>query len=161
MIISAFPGTGKTHFFRRIKDIVGISYVSDSDSSLYSWLSPGVRHPNFPSNYIHAIQEHNIPGKITLVSSHKEVRDALIERDMKFVLVYPDKSLREEYILRYEQRGSPEAFIKLINLKWNEWINELDAVDSPLVEKVVLNSGQYISDVIADPIPMCDRHYDS
>ena len=43
-ILSAFPGTGKTYLFNHPP--VG-KVILDSDSSLFSWLRPGVRDPKF------------------------------------------------------------------------------------------------------------------
>ena len=45
---------------------------------------------------------------------------------------------------RYEQRGSPQAFIDLIDKNWDIWINELD--DITLVQKIILGPNQYLSD---------------
>ena len=87
-VYSAFPGVGKTTYFNKTK-----LYVLDSDSSKFD-------KKKFPDNYIQHI-ERNIQDpnvdKI-LVSSHKDVRDALVARGINFVLVYPDRSLKDEYI---------------------------------------------------------------
>ena len=113
-IISAFPGTGKSHIFKS-----GKYDCLDSDSSEFSWVydddGSKRRNPDFPANYIAHIKE-NI-GKVDLifVSTHKEVRDALLENCLFFYLVYPKEQAREEYLQRYRGRNSPEAFIKLLD----------------------------------------------
>jgi len=109
LVISGFPGIGKSHFFRKNKDKV----VLDSDSSKFSWIEKGIRHPDFPNNYIKYIKENLAyinplgVGKadIILVSSHKNVRDALVENDIPFTLVYPSRDIKEEYLQRYKDRG--------------------------------------------------------
>lgn len=126
-IISAFPGCGKSHFFRENKET-----TLDSDSSLFSWTyhedGSKERNPEFPNNYIQHIKENIGKYEFILVSSHKEVRDALLDNCLFFYLVYPerfcDKS-KDVYIQRYKERGSPESFIGLVEENWDDWIKEL------------------------------------
>ena len=91
-IISAFPGTGKTF----VTDS-NIYYACDSDSSQFSWDENGNRNPDFPKNYIHHIKEQNKHYDFVFVSSHKEVREALIQAGMEFICVFPDKSSKDVY----------------------------------------------------------------
>lgn len=81
-----------------------------------------------------------------MVSSHKEVREALVENGIDFTLVYPEPSIKEEYIQRYIDRGSPESFVNLLTNNWNNWISELEEQRS--CDKITLKKGQYLSDVI-------------
>lgn len=142
MIISAFPGTGKSYYCRNYPhgshQGPGISWSTppealDSDSSSYSWIQipdgERVRNPQFPHNYIQHIREAHEAGKLVFVSSHKEVRDALVAEGLPFLVIYPHKSLKGEYLKRFEERGSPQGFIDLLDQKWNEWIDELDEFD--------------------------------
>lgn len=134
MIISAFPGTGKSHFFRTSN-----LKVLDSDSSKFD-------KKEFPANYIKHIKENSGKADVIMVSSHKIVRDALVENDIDFVLVYPQKDLKEEYIERYKERGSPDGFIKLLNENWDQWIDEMDQQTGCF--KYVLSEGEFLSDII-------------
>lgn len=114
LVIAGFPGVGKSSLYNSKKYV-----VSDSDSSHFP-------KDDFPNNYIKHIKslidknEHDY----ILVSSHKEVIEALIESGIVFVLVYPDKSLKEHYLERYRERGSDDNFINLLNDKWSEWIDD-------------------------------------
>lgn len=81
-----------------------------------------------------------------MISSHKEVRDALVENGLYFKLVYPDISLKEEYIKRYEERGNVDNFIKLLDNNWESWITELQTQVG--CEHKVLKTGQFLSDII-------------
>ncbi len=134
-VISAFPGCGKSHFFRENKDKI----VLDSDSSKFD-------KSQFPSNYIEHIKENIGKADIIMVSSHKEVRDALVENEIPFTLVYPDISIKEEYIGRYVDRGNSEAFVNLLLKNWELWIGELD--NQVGCEKIKLSRGEYLSDVL-------------
>lgn len=147
-IISGFPGIGKTYFQQKNKD-----KVLDSDSSSYSWTvnqetGEKQRNPDFPENYINFIKSTMLTNQYNfiLVSSHKEVRKALVEGNIDFTLVYPAIQCKEEYIVRFQKRGSPKAFTDLISKNWDIWLKELrgQAVNF----RYVLSSGQYLSDVI-------------
>ena len=114
-IISAFPGVGKTYYHERNKEI-----SIDSDSSHFSWVKDGdgnntkERNPEFPNNYISHIKENIGNYKYIFVSSHEEVRNALKENGIKYYMIYPAKSKKQEFVERYIQRGSPEEFVNLI-----------------------------------------------
>jgi len=111
-IIAAFPGTGKTYYHNR-----NLLVTLDSDSSKFD-------KKNFPDNYIRHIKENIGKYEIIFVSSHKEVREALQNNCLFFYLVYPDKSRKKEYLEKYKDRGSPEAFIKLLDNNWEIWLDE-------------------------------------
>ena len=144
VIVSGFPGVGKTTFI----DNPGELTLMDSDSSNFSWSNKeaGQRHPDWPQNYINHIRESSSKADIILVSTHKEVRDALVSAGIEFVLVYPSLEMKEEYIRRYLDRGSDGKFIRLLEANYETWIEELMA--QPICRHVVLQPGQYLSDVM-------------
>ncbi len=152
MIVSAFPGTGKSHYFRK-HEHTGL--VLDSDSSEFSWVEKdGKRDRNlyFPANYMSHIAKNATrlgAEGIILVSSHEEVRTALVDNGHDFTLVYPKRELIDEYVQRFRNRGNPEEFVKLIISKWDEWIDQLVAQEG--ATHIELETGQYISDVIMAP----------
>lgn len=144
-VISAFPATGKSYFTRNTsKDVL------DSDSSNYSWtyLENGekIRNKDFPNNYIQHIKENIGKVDIIFVSSHKEVREALVENNIHFTLIRPNVFLKDEYLKRFSERGNDEKFIKFIDDNWFEFVKELANQNN--CEKIVLHKGQYISDEI-------------
>lgn len=130
-IISAFPGTGKSYYHSKHPDI-----TLDSDSSNFSWIKDenGVntaeRNPDFPQNYINHIKENIGKYKYIFVSSHKQVRDALLDNCIFFYLVYPDERRKEEFLERYRNRGNDEKFIQLISDNWEKWIREMYWIDN-------------------------------
>lgn len=139
-IISAFPGTGKSYFHQNT-DL----NVLDSDSSKYSWIKEEVRNPDFPNNYMAHIKENMGSVDMILVSSHAVVRDALVNEGLEYTLVFPERSLKSEYVERFKQRRSPEAFVDLLSKNWDAWISELE--EQPGCTKVKLKQGQYLSDI--------------
>jgi len=123
-IISAFPGTGKSYYHKNHHET-----TLDSDSSLFSWTTEfglKVRHPDFPANYIQHIKENIGKYEFIFVSSHKEVRDALLDSCIFFYLVYPDECRKEDFLKRFRDRGSPESFVSLLSDNWEKWIKECD-----------------------------------
>lgn len=155
-IISAFPGTGKTYYHKNHPET-----TLDSDSSQFSWWYDDkgnkvldedgnqIRNPYFPSNYIKHIISNIGKYEYIFVSSHKEVRDALVANCLLFYLVYPDYDDKKIYIERYKQRGSSDDFINLVTSNWEDWIDELenqeDCINIPLLpNKTITDTLPYI-----------------
>lgn len=120
-VICGFPGVGKTYYHNLHPD-----RVLDSDSSKFSWLSPGVRNPEFPGNYIKHIQSHLNEDVDICVSSHAAVRDALRNAGIEFIIVMPPKEDKEKFLERYRSRHNDNAFITLLNEHWEEWLGQLE-----------------------------------
>lgn len=150
MIVSAFAGVGKTTLAQEYKDD-----VIDLESGNFKWLnnentesSKGtnrVQNPRYPINYLEAIKSANSKYKVVLVSQHEILRKCLDAVKLDYVLIYPDKSLKDEYIERYRARGNNDGFINLVSNKWDSWIHNLDNINNH--NKIVLQSGQFLSDI--------------
>ncbi len=146
-IISGFPGVGKTEFFKN-QEGHGKTCL-DSDSSNFSWVkdengnNTTEKNPNFPNNYIEYIKDNIGKVDIIFVSSHEAVRKALEEANLKYVLVYPELSAKEEYIRRYKERGNSETFISFISGNWDNFINDMKNETFPF--KMELEGWQYLS----------------
>lgn len=148
-LISAFPGTGKTYYCLQNSMV----YLTDG-SKIYDWTKNSVLdsdsslfdRQDFPQNYIDYIIGRMGKVETILISTHKEVRQALVENNIKFTLVYPEVSLRQEYVKRFFKRGSPEVFINLIERNWEEWIRQLQAQVG--CSHIILGKGEYLSDKI-------------
>lgn len=144
-IISAFPACGKTYFAEKNKkDSI------DIDSSLFHWIfkedNLKTRNPNFPQNYINHIKEQLEKYRFIFISSHHEVRRALKENNLQYTLIYPDKSLRETWIERFQKRGNDNQFICFMKDNWDSFIFEIEEEEFP--KKIKLKENQYISDVL-------------
>jgi len=137
-IISAFPGTGKTHFYESYRENPDFT-VMDSDSSHFP-------KDEWPNNYIEHIKDHLFQADMILVSSHEEVRNELEKRGLLHFVVYPDRDLKKEYMERYFMRDSSEAFMDMMNEKWDEFIISME--NQANCNHVILKSGEYLSDRI-------------
>lgn len=136
IIISAFPGTGKT-YSHKLRP--GISL--DSDSSNFSWVYENgekKRNPNFPANYIQHIKKNIGKYHYIFVSSHDIVRDALIKNKIKYYLLFPEINRKSEFIEKYKTRGNDQQFIQLLDKNWNSWINDMVNIDNNYVKKYEL-----------------------
>jgi len=148
-IISAFPGTGKSTYHSKHRDT-----TLDSDSSGFSWLEVGggpsgmerVRHPDFPSNYLRHISSQYALGRYAyiFVSSHKEVRDALLSAGLFFYVFVPRVSMKDEYIARYRQRGNDESFIEKVSTHWESWLSDFQ--EAPLGCKYIVMSSSTLEE---------------
>lgn len=142
LLCAAFPGTGKSYYCSNgnWSQYVPDGWCCDSDSSQFD-------KSNFPQNYIEHIKQR-IADKYAriFISSHKEVREALVENGLKFTLIYPDKSLKQEYVNRYKEQGNSDQFITLLEKNWDNWIDE--CISQKGCAHIVLSSGQYVANVV-------------
>ena len=136
IVVSGFPGIGKTYVFEH--NTTGMN-ILDSDSSKFD-------KAFFPANYIEHIKSNIGKVDIIFVSSHDVVRDALVAEGISFVLIHPDVSIKDEYIQRYIQRGSMSTFVELLDKNWDTWVGQLDKQTGCM--RIPLQSGQYLSDFI-------------
>lgn len=156
-VISGFPGVGKSSMPKQI-ELKGKTYeVVDLESTPYSWMLDDEgdrdRNPEFPFNYTDAIKEHVKQGHLVLVSSHQEVRDALLNEEIPHMVVYPALTLKREYMQRYKNRGNDEAFLKLVAGQWYNWIEELEnegEVELPVdvLYVKIISPDMYLQDII-------------
>lgn len=151
-IISAFPGIGKTTLVQTNKNYV------DLESSDYKWIdidktlsieerkgTAKTINPYFPENYIKKIIELTDTGFNVLISSHKEVREALQAQGIEYTIILPSLDMKEEMISRYLSRGNQESFVNLLKTNYEKFVGDL-SIDPN--EKIILKSGQYLSDLV-------------
>jgi hypothetical protein len=140
LLVAGFPGTGKTSYCYRDADYMPQGFATDSDSSKFD-------KANFPQNYIEHIKQKILEGYARVfISSHKDVRDALVLHNLPFVLIYPSKELKQEYIERYKQRGNNEKFIQLVSDNWENWIDDCKVQTGCF--HIELKSGQFVANVV-------------
>jgi hypothetical protein len=137
VLCAAFPGTGKSTMYRRYAGSEKI--ILDSDSSKFD-------KDQFPENYLQHIKDNIGKVDVICISSHKEVRDALVANNLPFTLIYPDKSTKDEYISRYTDRGNSSQFIELVEKNWGLWIDECEQQKG--CKHIVLPSMIFVDDVL-------------
>ena len=132
MIISGFPGTGKSTVMNIFKGVVDL----ESTPFKKNW-----------QIYADVAEHMHKQGYTVMVSSHKEMRDELLSRGVDFISVIPKKENKDLYIERYRERGNTEEFIKLLDENFNYWIDEI--LEDERLVVCELNGDEFISDLIA------------
>lgn len=152
-IICAFPATGKTWLCKN-QAALGIS-VLDLDSSYFRWKYSDqsisqIENPEFPRNYIDCIKANLSKYDYILVSTHSEVRQALRNANLEFILIYPLMDLKEEWIGRCYLRNDPPEFLHMLADNWQSWIRELDMETKSMNSENwhVLSHGMYLLDAL-------------
>ena len=140
-IISGFPGIGKS----TIKPLNGIKILDLDGEEFAKYCDYGCNYDYYMNELLRQKYESEEYDYI-LVSSHKEIRDGMKAINLPYTVVVPDPKLKDEYIKRYYERGSSLDFIKKLSHNWEEWISEIILNEENVV---VLDEGQFLSDVIA------------
>lgn len=134
LIIAGFPGIGKSFLKKEYGEL-----VSDSDSSKFP-------KDEFPKNYIKHINSLIGKKSIILVSTHKEVLKGLEDAKISYILAYPREDLKNEYLRRYEERGSPAHFIELLDTNWTQF--HADLKEAKPIFRMILSYDEYLKDKI-------------
>jgi hypothetical protein len=153
-VISGFPGVGKTEYKNSQFDKGNM--VLDSDSSYFSWFEDvdgnKERNPDFPNNYMRYIDHYIGTADVILVSSHQNVRDALVEKGIFFYLVYPEITNKDEYIQRYVDRGSDETFVNMLDQQWETFVNACETQVG--CSRHELEPNEFLSDITPELIEL-------
>lgn len=156
IIICGFPGVGKTSAEQRCRQAIdcessGFHYIFDP-TEVNAKNPAGVlkENPNWVKEYVDKLVElaTDVRYHYVLASTHQEVRDELNARFIPYVVVVPDRSLKDEYLVRYVKRGDSAEFIMGIYEYWEDWLKAID-IEAPAV--IHLKSGEYLADIL--PIP--------
>lgn len=97
------------------------------------------RNIEYPQNYIQAIQDSK--AKVVLVNCEIP----LLEKLENVVLYYPDLSLKQEYLERYQKRGDNSSFLHMIEQDYDGMIHSLGQLPYP--KFVAHENKKYLSDI--------------
>ena len=146
-VVSAFPACGKSYCYNNYQDKFS---MLDSDSSEFSWVKDSEgnntkeRNPSFPDNYIKHIKDNIGNVDVIFVSSHENVRKALKGNNIKTIIVYPSKDLKEEWIRRFKERGNNGGFINFISNNWDNFIDDIETEDNGFLKERLNSKDSYI-----------------
>ena len=144
IIISAFPGSGKTTFAKEFK-----GRVLDLESSDFKWKGDTdvdkVLNQDFPRNYIDTIIDavkSEKYGAIIVSNEFLNFEESKELSDMveNIIAIYPlnDKEtgdsmdeyyndkIKNEFLNRYKTMGKPDSFIKFISDNWDKLISDME-----------------------------------
>lgn len=174
-IFAGFVGIGKT----RLAEKYSRTFV-DLDSSDYKWnyskrlqnkhkeqrkgkhLFGKNLNTDYVSNYIDAILTKTKEGQNVLISCqsfcerHMSMLKKQVGDNVKIILIYPKKELKESYTRRLYARGNTKRFIRGIK---NNWEHDIDLCikNNAVDNHIVLNENQFLEDAIEQNFPVL-RH---
>lgn len=144
IIISAFPGSGKTTFAKKFK-----GRVLDLESSDFKWKGDTdvnkVLNQDFPRNYIDTIIDAVKSEKYGAIIVYNEFLNFEESKELSdmvenIIAIYPlnDKEtgdsrdeyyndeIKNEFLNRYKTMGKPDSFIKFISDNWDKLISDME-----------------------------------
>jgi broad-specificity NMP kinase len=101
MIIIGFPGIGKSSVTRAYEGDANTTGYIDLESSNF------VKDDNWVKEYCDLALDLDLQGYNVFVSSHKNVREYLVEKQDIFpyiMVIFPSKEIRTEWLNRLESR---------------------------------------------------------
>lgn len=116
MIISGLFCVGKTEFSKQSCNVI------DLDSSIYY----DRKVPNGLARYVDMAVEFLNAGNTVLISSHKEVREEMIRRNINYVFVTFENRMFGDVIRRSENRQPHALKTSLIRKEWRKVIKPLE-----------------------------------
>lgn len=104
MIIVGYQGIGKSTLAKKSKKYI------DLESSIF--FHEGARPDDWYIYYCKVAENLSSQGYIVFVSSHKQVRDYLLDSGEHIIIICPSLSLKDEWIMKLEQRYNNTLLIK-------------------------------------------------
>ena len=148
MIIAASAGCGKTTLSQKYPDL-----VADIESSAYKYLLGNMTreeieaakhterkdNPEFPQNYISAINNASKTHKIVCVCLNRIILLEYNRYGISYILCYPDHEAVVEYRQRFIDRGNNDSFINDVMGTYDYYINQWKAMPG---EHIVFHKGE-------------------
>ena len=135
IIISGFSNIGKSS----LKNFKDINYI-DFDTHFFR------KEEGWEKMYVECLLALSSKYDYVFITTHGVMLEELNKRGIEYYLVYPKRELKEEYRERAISRNSSEEFVNGFFSRWDEHIS--DCEKNTFAKKIVLESGEYLSDVI-------------
>lgn len=152
MIIWAFPGMGKSYAALNNSesifdcDATRFKYDVNPDTNLHgSLLNDCSRKNQYPENYISYVNKVDNLYNYVLINCEPNIFSNF--SDMR--VVYPDVSLKAEYLQRYRDRGDNDTFISYMDECFEEMVNYFDSLSCKFKIKVK-DSNKYLVDIMEE-----------
>lgn len=165
MIYAAYAGTGKSYFCQEHPEAIDLicmpfKYTNFSDVSEQIKADRKEEQIKADQNlelrtfwelyYYWAVKYllYYCPEQPIVIPTVGLILDFLEADHIPYTIVYPEKDLKDEYERRYRDRGNTEGFLDVFIGQWDDWIKSLEKRNTPFVKHIVLQRGQYLSDVV-------------
>ena len=156
IVISAFPGLGKTTVGKKYKNICDLA------TSKYRYDFSNVKQDDFeklkenidnkinvewPNNYINVLKKSIIDFDIVLVPVNLDVRKLLEENQIEYILVIPNKNkkFRDRLIKTFEERGNNKNLINNVLEYFDNWSRDPKDYNCKLE---IINDDEYLEDFL-------------
>lgn len=116
ILVSAFPGLGKTYLYQQYKDKLKIL---DLNTGRFEG-------EDFPGNYIAEVEKRLNDYDLILLSSDRNVRYALNDAGLDFDLFYPSKDRKNELVEIYVTNRKSRDFIMNLDHNFYDLIDEIE-----------------------------------
>ena len=146
-IFFTFPGIGAKYFEKNNLKKVIIGYANPPSDAGYTYC-------NYPDCWISRIKEMLYYNNVDYIYApiHTSLREAIKEDkeldDVEKWIIYPDRTLKLEYIERYRERGDDQAYVTHMAEIWDEAIESIENEDKSKFNLYKLRSGETMSDFI-------------
>lgn len=166
MIISAFPGCGKTYLYKNQSKLtfkyLGRNKVftfSDSDSSQYK------KNNSWEKRYVDEILTKIGTVDFIFISQHESVLKELYDRKIPFIVVAPDNSewisdskrqlIKQQWFGRFILRKNEhiiniEDWLNSLKENYDKWTSIEHITKYNPVSFFLLDESQYLTNIIAD-----------
>ena len=138
IVISGFPGIGKTEAAKRIPDCLDLESRHFDKDDL-----------NWVSAYVDGIENGLVKYegcyRYIFISSHREVRQEMKKRRIPYIVVVPYVDDKEDYLKRYLRRGNDMDFIDNIAFNWYQWLDEINENETRVIHLLTV---EYLSDIL-------------
>ena len=157
IVVSAFPGCGKTYAFEHQEELGWC--IKDSDSSKYE------KEPNWEKTYVSDIKNAIESGEydFIFVSQHDGIRKELQDQGVPFATVSPpghDGAVYSRFLLekaawfdRFKDRDNShikdfDKFMKVLEDNYNSWTSKENQSKYGCKFHITLYRGRYIKDCL-------------
>ena len=108
-----------------------------------------VPNSDYPANLVQYIKENMGKFDYILVVAGKNIFDILNNEGIDFMLIFPEQSLKEEWIGRSFLKGAGTDFCEIMAKYWDDWILDMETeVGCNHREHYRLKHGEYLSDAL-------------
>lgn len=155
IIISGFPGVGKTTLQKSHSNVIDLeSYdfkwlqqYKSTDTSCKEQMEGAhnrIYNRLWPLNYVKEIIKKTSEYDIVLISQEHEMLNCLKENGINYIVCFPMKQCKDEYIKRYINREDDADFLSLVNVNYDVWIDELMNEEN----KIIIGPQEFLSDAL-------------
>lgn len=159
LIVSAFPGCGKTYMINKFNGIYNNYSMVDKDNGFLSC---------YNDYNIYANEICNLIGNVDIVfiSQYPEVLQILRSRGYKYIIVAPNnlsimsmktKTLnKQQWFGRFTLRHNSSKWLKLLEINYEKWTSWEYLRSMKPSRILLLNNEEYLTDIIDDIIALID-----